>query len=186
MPPEAYAIPKVFISGVRHSEPIPDLTSLSVHISAAQATAEVRIVGGMDDVPSNRAEIEAKRLTIWLSPKEEIFSGWLTGVETRMLPSTGHTTALFAAGTAPGDSPGEKVHLRFGAEIESGSVRRRAQSLTAHCVTGARGLRWGSRIDLTTLDACFDGTFNVGEIWYRFDAASGLKVEFTASGELVP
>lgn len=182
MPPEAYAAPQVVISRVGRRQLIPNLTSLVVHVSAARATAEAQILGRLDDMPSNRAAIEAERLAVVLPPQEEIFSGWLTGVETRVLPAIGHATALFSAGTGPLGSSRPSVPLRFGAEVESGSVRRRAQGLTAQCTTSARGLLLGSRIDLTTFDPEFDGTFEVVEIWYRFDATDGLRVEFKANG----
>ena len=70
-----------------------------------------------------------------------------------------------------------RVPLRFGAEVESGSVRRGEQNSTTHFVSTTPTLRWRSPISVATPDPTFDGHFRVSELWYRFDATSGLEVE---------
>src|SRR5690606_34645551 len=132
------------------------------------------------EVAVNLADIESNRLEIALLADEVFFSGHLTALETRISPNSAPRTILLATGTAPDGASLPAIPLRFGAEMESGSVHRTAQAWTAHGVCGALELRLNSQIDVTTHDPAFDGQFRVIELWHRFDASSGGTVEFIA------
>jgi hypothetical protein len=183
MAPVRGATPRLFVNGAPSGELTRNLESLRVHVVDGQASAEVVLAGPVHDaLPTGTAAMGHTKLAIWLSDDEECFSGLIGEIEVRMLPDAGHRTVLFAAGTSPNGSELPRVPLRFGLEVESGSVRRRGQSSTAHVVSSALSLRWNSRVSLTTSDPTFDGHYLVVELWYRFDPAGSVKVEFIGTG----
>ena len=173
--------PRLFVNGAPSAELTGNLDSLSVHVVEGRATAEVVLVSPVHDAPSTRADIEQTSLAIRLSVDETCFSGRLTGIEARM-SDAGHRTVLFADGTSPDGGALARIPLRFGAEVEAVSVRHGTHTSTAHGVSTALGLRWNSRLSLTTVDPAFDGLFRVVELWYRFDTSRGVQVEFIATG----
>lgn len=182
MAPVPTATPLLFVNGAPSGDLTRNLESLCVHVVDGQASAEVVLVGPAGDALAKAAAMETTNLAIWLCGEEECFSGPLGEIESRILPDGSHRTVLFASGAAPDGSELPRVPLRFGAEVESGSVRRRAQTSTAHVVSNALTLRWNSRISLATPDPTFDGPFQVVELWYRFDVVSGAKLEFIGTG----
>jgi hypothetical protein len=177
MSPSATATPQILVNGALAAELMRNLESLCVHVVDGQSSAEVVLVGVLPEVLWTAGAPEGANLTIRFSPDVECFSGLLREVEARTLPDLGHKTALFASGTSPEGSELPVMPLRFGAEADWGSLRRGAQSSTAHVVSTESSLRWHSRISLTTPDPAFGGQFEIVELWYRFDAVRGLKVE---------
>lgn len=182
MPPPTGVVPLILLDGLLAPEINRNLSSFTVHVLDGEATAEVGVSGPF---PGVRAilSVPTTSLAVQLAADEACFTGPITGVETR-IPPTGAppVVALFAEGKAPTDEHGPAMHMRFGSDIEWGSVRRDRDSSTARCVSIAPHLRWGSRIDLRTGDANFDGSFRVVELWYRFDTSRGFSVEFVALG----
>lgn len=169
--------PKLLVNGAPAGELTRDLESLCVHVARGHADAEVVVVGPVPDALSGGAAGEHTTLAIRLTAHEECFTGHVGEIETRMLPDFSHRTVLFAAGTSLDGSELPTVPLRFGAEVESGSVRRGAQNSTTHFVSTTPTLRWNSRVSVATPDPTFDGQFRVSELWYRFDVTRGLEVE---------
>ena len=181
MEPVPGPAPRLFVNGAPSAKLTGNLETLSVHLVEGRATAEVVLVGLVHDAPSTRADIEQTSLAIMLSVDETCFSGRLTEIEARM-SDAGHRTVLFADGTSPDGGALASIPLRFGAEVEAASVRHGTHTSTAHGVSTHLGLRWNSRISLTTLDPAFDGLFRVVELRYRFDTSRGVRVEFIATG----
>ena len=179
--PSTSPVPQLFLD----SEPAPGLTSslnsMVIHVVEGRATAEVGVDSPLGP-PMPRVGVEATRLAIDLPSGGRAFSGTLTQMETRMDEAAGPSKVLYASGTAPESASESAVPLHVGAELLSGSVRRSADGVTARCVVATVELRYGSRVTLITGDPEFDGQFRVTEVWHRFDTASGLRVEFLATG----
>ena len=169
--------PRFFVDGTLAKELARDLESLCVHVVDGKASAEVVLVGALPEYLSTDGVLERASLTIWLSPDAECFAGLLGQVEARILDDVDQRTVLFASGTSPEGSGMPTVPLQFGADVVSGSVRRGAESRTAHVVSTVPSLRWNSRISLTTPEPSFDGHFQIVELWYRLTLANGLRVE---------
>ena len=183
MPPIAGArLPLLFIEGSEAEEISRNVSSVAVHVTRGRARAKVQIAGPLPDADSLRVDAPATTLALMLTPDEECFAGRLTAMEARMPPGARPSTVLLAVGHAPHGRPGPAVPLRFGVEIESGTVRRNRRGSRARCISATPGLRWGSWVDLTTHDPPFDGSLHVVELWYRFDAVRGFSVEFVAEG----
>jgi hypothetical protein len=140
----------------------------------------------LDRVRLHPADLEGHQLEIRLTVDDELLSGQLTATETRLGPDAEQLTILFAEGAVSGATSPSPTPLRFGREITSGSVHRRADTSVVHAVCTALELRVNSRIDLTTNDSAFDGRFRVVELRYCFDAIGGGTVEFTAKTEPTP
>ncbi len=181
MPPDLGAVvPQLFVDGAEVPEISRSVSSFVVHVTARRASATLEIAGPLPDADTFRVDVPATMLALMLTPQEECFNGHLTAVEARMQAGLAPSTVLTALGTAPDDSSGAATPLRFGVEIESGSVRRTRRGSTARCMSATPGLRRGSWVDLTTHDPPFDGFFQVVELWHRFDAVGGYRVEFVA------
>ena len=183
MPPIPGArLPLLFIEGSEAKEISRNVSSVAVHVTRRRARAKVQIAGPLPDADSLRVDAPATTMALMLTPDEECFSGRLTAVEARMPSGAPPSTVLLSVGTAPHARPGPAVPLRFGVEIESGTVRRNRRGWRARCTSATPGLRWGSWVDLTTHDPLFDGSLHVVELRYRFDAVRGFNVEFVAEG----
>ncbi|QBR91099.1 hypothetical protein [Nocardioides euryhalodurans] len=173
--------PEVLLRGGSDRRLTQGLVALSVHVvDDGRATAEVEVTGHPEGVTLKGAKVGASTLAIRLTADEDDFIGGVTEVETRLVAGAAPTTVLRADGTARVADSATAVTLTFGAEIQSGSVRRRAGGTIARCRATAPGLRHGSRITLATPGRGADADLEVVEIWHRFDAAHGLWVELVA------
>jgi hypothetical protein len=179
-PPFGASLPQVFIDGAEAPEVSRNVSSVVVHVTGGRASAKLEISGPLPDADAIRVDVPATALALMLTPDEECFNGHLTAVEARMPPAASPSTLLAAVGTAPRASSGPATPLRFGVEVESGTVYRNRRGSTARCVSSTPGLLVDGWVDLTTHDPAFDGSFQMVEAWYRFDAGRGFSVEFVA------
>lgn len=155
------------------------LVAMVIHVVGGRASAEVHLTGPSD--PSvTRVEVGTTRLAIRLPSGDKLFTGRIAEVETRMGEDASTTVVLFARGSAPTRDSDRVMPLRIGADLVSGSVRRGTEGASARGVTTVQ-LRYGSRIRLLSDEAEFEGLFQVTELWSRFDAQRGLRVEFVAT-----
>jgi hypothetical protein len=179
--PTSLVLPQLVVGG----EPLPhlarDLVSMVVHDVAGRATAEVELSGSPEDPPRGGDDLGAT-LAVRLWAAGDVFAGSIVEIELRHDAAGAPSTILRAAGQPPDDVRASPLSLRFGHEIQTGSVRRRADGSTAHCVVGAERLSLATPVTLVTQTPDFDGPFEIVELWHRFDLTDGLRVEFVAVG----
>ena len=174
-------VPQVLIDDGEASELTSALVSMVVHAADSEATAEVCIVGSVSS-SSRRMSLGTTKLGIEVPGQGRLFSGLVEGLESRVDIGAATSSVVLAAGAAPDGSADPAVSLRTGRELLSGSVRRTADATTAHCLATTVNLRRGSPVTLLAADPDFSGDYRVTEVWYRFDAVDGLRVEFVARG----
>jgi hypothetical protein len=180
-PPSGPGVPQVLIDDVEAAELTSALVSMVVHAANGEATAEVCIVGPVSS-SSRRMSLGTTLLGIEVPGQGRLFSGSVEGLESRIDIDGAPSSVVLAAGAAPDGRADPAASLRTGMELLSGSVRRTAGATTAHCLATTVGLRCGSPVTLLADDPDFTGDYRVTEVWYRFDAAHGLRVEFVARG----
>ena len=176
-------MPQVVLDGVPHRTMTRDLHAATVHAAAGQARGELVFVAQQ----LRQTGVVLGRTSLGLRVDDhDVFNGQVTDAVLSAGSGAGSRPAaplltLRASGPVATARSSRPRPLAFGREILSGSVRRRSTGLVARCVTSAVWLRCGSRVLLSTPDPEFDGEFRVRELWARFDAAQGVRVEFVAA-----
>lgn len=198
---------RVLLDGVLDATLPRDLTALLVHAASGQAEAQITIVART--LASTGVALGHTVIAVQLD-EEDVFRGIVTEAQLTSGPPLRHpdswnspgvggvnvdswvsaappldsppTLTLCASGPVMNDTQSAVRALRFGAEILSGSVRRRHEALVADCVCSTPQVRLDSRVVVDTPDEQFSGEFTVAEVWHTVDSSFGLRTRFLAEG----
>ncbi|RYP88668.1 hypothetical protein EKO23_01900 [Nocardioides guangzhouensis] len=157
------------------------LESLVVHCKEGRGAASLTV--DRESMPELRTLVSLGHTMLEVTlAGASIFTGKAHGVDLLVREAAAPRVVLRAKGD---DQPGGTIDptpLRLDHEILSLVVRQRRGISRIRCVTTVLTLRHGCRVALTTADAAFDGSFQVTEIWHRFDGHHGARVEFIGEG----
>lgn len=172
-------IPHLLVDGVGRHDLSAGLQSVVIHALDGGSDARIEVSGQVGDVFPRGYAAGTTEVAVRLD-EHEAFSGRVGELELRA-PEGGPTSLLLAAtGTARTATPRRAVRVRYGNELVSLSVRRRADRTRARGVLTSLIVHCGTRLRIDAPDPGFDGLFTVVELWYRFDTAQGARVEFVA------
>jgi hypothetical protein len=171
--------PHLLIDGVGRQDLSAGLQSVVIHALDGDSDARIEVSGQAGDVFPRGYATGMTEVAVRFD-EHKAFSGKVGELELRA-PEGGPTSLLLVAtGTAHTATTRRAVRVRYGNELVSLSVRRRADRTRARGVLTSLIVHCDTRLRIDAPDPEFDGVFTVVELWHTFDTGQGARIEFLA------